>query len=327
MKNTACVLMLFISGVCANSASSADQLLQTDEIRIRDPFIYADDETNTYYMYAQSENRRQSGYKGVEVYTSKDLKNWNPPTRVMTLSSDADVLMVWAPEVHQYNGAFYLFVTLTRQKKLTQPKPVESEGWPPMYMRGTYIYRSDQPTGPFQPLRESSHTPEEWMALDGTLHVEEGTPYLIFCHEWVQLIDGTMDIVRLTDDLAGTVGRPQLLFRASEAPGSKQGPNEGKVTDGCFLYRSPKSNKLFMIWSTFIPGSEYCVLLTESQSGKIHGPWINQTPIYKKNGGHGMIFKSFEGRLLLALHQPNTPGRERLRLLELNDDGDTLRVK
>jgi len=40
-----------------------------------------------------------------------------------------------------------------------------------------------------------------------------------------------------------------------------------------------------------------------------------------------MIFTDFGGRLLLALHQPNTGPLERLHLFELADDGQTLRLK
>lgn len=321
------VSALSLCGSCLNPLSATDQLLKTEEIRIRDPFIYADAATKTYYLYAQSENRANSGYKGVEVYASKDLANWQPPQAVLSLPDDADIAMVWAPEMHEYNGAFYLFVTLTYHRTLQERKPVDSARWPAMHVRGTHVFRADQPTGPFKPLRNGSHTPEDWMALDGTLFVEDGTPYMVFCHEWVQTIDGTMDVVQLKNDLSGTVGKPELLFKASDVPGARTDPKAGKVTDGCFLYRSPKSGKLFMIWSTFIPGSDYCVLLTESQSGRVRGPWINQKPIYKENGGHGMLFRSFDGRLLMALHQPNSRAKERLHLFHVVDTGQTLEVK
>lgn len=321
------VVVVFVAAACASPLSASEKLLKTADIRVRDPFIYADARTKTYYLYAQSENRDNSGYKGVEAYASKDLANWLPPQTVMSLPNDTDVMMVWAPEVHEYEGAFYLFVTLTRRTTLPEKKPVEEDRWPAMHVRGTHVFRADRPTGPFKRLKATSHTPERWMALDGTLFVEDGMPYMVFCHEWVQTIDGTIDAVRLRDDLSDTAGEPHVLFRASDAPGAKTDPKAGKVTDGCFLYRSPRSGKLFMIWSTFIPGSEYCVLLAESQSGKLRGPWINQQPIYKKNGGHGMIFRTFDGRLMMALHQPNSGGKERLHLLEIADNGDTLDVK
>ena len=314
--------------VCSSvQLSASEKLLKTKDIRVRDPFILADAKTKTYCLYAQSENRKDSGFKGVEVYASKDLVNWLPPQTVMSLPKDSDVMMVWAPEVHEYNGAFYLFVTLTCHRTLPEKKPVEKGNWPAMHVRGTHIFRSDKLTGPFKRLKSTAHTPEGWMALDGTLFIEDGTPYMVFCHEWVQTIDGTMDVVRLRDDLSDTVGKPELLFRASDAPGARTEPDAGKVTDGCFLYRSPKSGKLFMIWSTFIPGNGYCVLLTESQSGKIKGPWINQKPIYKENGGHGMLFRSFDGRLMMALHQPNSRGKERLHLFEVLDNGQTMEIE
>ena len=58
------------------------------------------------------------------------------------------------------------------------------------------------------------------MTLDGTLYVEDGKPYMVFCHEWVQTIDGTMDCIQLEDDLSDTVGEPRMMFKASDAPGA-----------------------------------------------------------------------------------------------------------
>jgi len=39
-----------------------------------------------------------------------------------------------------------------------------------------------------------------------------------------------------------------------------------------------------------------------------------------------MIFKTFDGRLVMAIHQPNS-GVIRARLFELEDVGPTLRIK
>ena len=310
------------------SAAAQTASIPVEDIRVRDPFIYADAKTATYYLYVQSANRAGSDYKGVEAYTSKDLKTWTPPRPVLTLPGDAGIQDVWAPEMHAYNGAYYLFVTLTFRETLPIPKPVEGKNWPAMHKRGTWVYRADAPSGPFTPLKGASHTPPGWMALDGTLYVEDdGTPYMVFCHEWVQLIDGAMACVKLTRDLRDTVGDPVRLFSASAAPGAISGEKEGKVTDGPFLYKSPKSGTLFMIWSTFIPGKEYCVLLARSETGRVTGPWVGHTPIYTTNGGHGMIFKTLDGKLTLALHQPNTGPKERLRLIGLTDDGTTLRLE
>ena len=323
MKTPFLPCLLFVSAACAFGQTAP---LKTADIHIRDPFVFADPKTATYYLYAQAGNRTDSGFQGVEVYTSTNLTEWTAPRPALTLPKDQGVAMVWAPEMHAYQGAYYLFVTLTFHATVSEDKPVADKSWPKMHRRGTWIFRADAPGGPFKPLKNDSFTPPAWMALDGTLCVDGDKPYMVFCHEWVQLIDGTIDAVELTRDLSGTAGEPVKLFSASAAPGAKTGPQEGKVTDGPFLYRSPKSNTLFMIWSTFIPGKGYCVLLARSESGRVTGPWKNHTPIYTRNGGHGMIFKTFDGRLLLALHQPNAEPLERLRLIELIDDGTTLRA-
>ncbi|UKI17739.1 MAG: hypothetical protein L6V80_06255 [Bacteroidales bacterium] len=44
------------------------------------------------------------------------------------------------------------------------------------------------------------------MALDGTLWVEDGKPYMVYCHEWVQVMDGEMKVVELTRDLSAREG-------------------------------------------------------------------------------------------------------------------------
>ena len=43
-------------------------------------------------------------------------------------------------------------------------------------------------------------------------------PYLVYAHEWVQKLDGTVEAIQLTEDLSGGVGNPFLMFRATSAP-------------------------------------------------------------------------------------------------------------
>ena len=188
------------------------------------------------------------------------------------------------------------------------------------------------PEGPFLPFEgKQPHTPLDEMCLDGTLWVENGTPYMIYCHEWVETLDGEMDLVELKKDLSAPVGESQRLFCASAAEWSTGGNTafEGKksyVTDGCFLYRT-KAGKLLMVWSSFKDGV-YAVGIAESDTGKVIGPWRQQQEPLFINGGHSMIFEDFEGRLCLVLHSPNSPGgKERAHIYELEDLGHTLKIK
>lgn len=307
------------------------QVQDIADIHIRDPFILPDAKTGTYYMYRSSGIRNGKGETigGVEAFKSKDLVNWEGPIRVFTVPEDNWITGdVWAPEVHRYKGKYYLFATLNSDIKWKKSLP----GWVDYTFRGTQVFRADSPEGPFLPFGLTPHTPMGRMALDGTLWVEDGIPYMIYCHEWVQITDGSMELVRLADDLSAPVGDSQTLFHASAAPWSTGSEHPAPlptsyVTDGCFLYRT-KTGKLLMIWSSFM-NSEYAIGIAESVTGKVAGPWKqHDTPLFNKNGGHGMIFRSFDGRLHIVFHGPNSPsGSERAKIYELEDTGNTLALK
>jgi arabinan endo-1,5-alpha-L-arabinosidase len=163
------------------------------------------------------------------------------------------------------------------------------------------------------------------MTLDGTLGVEDGVPDMVFCHEWVQITNGSIDYIRLKDDLSQTVGEPVKLFHGAEAPWPRTGKQYGNtVTDGPYLYKG-KTGKLYMVWTS---GSAkgYTEGISISASGKLAGPWTHQSePIFSGGGGHGMLFTTFDGKLMNVLHSPNGPGA-RPRIFEMEDSGDTLRI-
>lgn len=46
-----------------------------------------------------------------------------------------------------------------------------------------------------------------------------------------------------------------------------------------------------------------------------------------KDGGHGMIFETFDGRKMFVLHRPNKAPDERANLTEIVEIGDTVRIK
>ncbi|PHN02135.1 sulfatase-like hydrolase/transferase [Flavilitoribacter nigricans] len=317
--------LFILSWILPTGLQGQGETMTTSEIRIRDPFILTDTSTGTYYMYAQMHNRQDDADapQGVEVYTSRDLKNWTPPRTVLRLP--AGWRSVWAPEVHAYRGKYYLFVTLTSEEKITENP--NSRNGETQWQRGTHVFRADSPTGPFTALRDAAHTPAEWMSLDGTLFTENDRPYMVFCHEWAQTLDGTMDVVELRPDLSDPVGEPRLLFRASEAPWVRNMQDvgikrNGLVTDGPAFYRN-KKGALIMIWSSF-GDHQYAIGQAISRSGSVFGPWEQiAEPLVRANGGHGMFFRDLDGQLQLAFHQPNGGGKERLHLAPVreNDEG------
>ena len=317
-----------INGLLAQETAST---VEIKDLNVRDPYIVAHEPTRTYYLYKASMVTGKNGntVNGVVAYKSRDLKIWKGPYTVFTMPADNWITgAVWAPEVHYYRGKYYLFATVNSDIQWKKQR----EGFPKYSLRGTQIFHSKSPDGPFLPFNDKEpHTPMDQMALDGTLWEENGIPYMVYCHEWVQIEDGTMELVQLANDLSRSVGQSLKLFNSSSAPWStgsvqKDGTTT-YVTDGCFLYRT-KADKLLMIWSGFSNG-KYAIGIAASTTGKVRGPWVQQPDLlFGEHGGHGMLFKTFEGKLMLTFHGPNSPGgSERMKIFEVEDTGETLHLQ
>lgn len=295
---------------------SALPLCGESDFRIRDPYVLVDG--GSYYLY---ESKPWFGGRGVDVRRGTDLAAWTAKEPVMVLSPEIEVTAVWAPEVHKFGGKYYLFATIT-EKKGTRPMKamgaVDEKGLVP---RGTWIFAAEKPTGPFLSVKKGPVPPAEMQTLDGTLYVEDGRPYMVYCHEWLQTGNGTIEYAPLAPDFASFMEPPKKLL---DALGSVSGG--GNVTDGPFFYRSVKSGRLYMTWSNFVKGHGYCVLVRSSASGKIAGPWTKDEILFGKDGGHSMIFKGLDGKLRLTFHQPNGAPKERMKIVLLEDDGENLKV-
>ena len=67
--------------------------------------MLTDAKTKTYYLYGAEHYLGEAcDETGVWVRKSADLKNWSAPRRVMT--APKGIQCVWAPEVHEYKGAY-----------------------------------------------------------------------------------------------------------------------------------------------------------------------------------------------------------------------------
>ena len=279
--------------------------MKNSEVNIRDPFVLEQD--GVYYMYGTRAENFGKGTGGFDVYTSRDLENWSEPQECFDsakFNMNKDVN--WAPEVHEYNGRYYMFATFTNER------------------RGTYILVSDSPLGPFVPHSDGAVTPVEWECLDGTLYVENGVPYIVFCHEHTQILNGTVCYAELDRDFSRRVSEPITLFSAAD-PDWVEKVEDGVhyITDGPFMFRT-KNGELLMIWSTFING-RYSECVVRFEGGTIKGKSEHLKPLIDDDGGHGMIF-SFGGKLMLSLHTPNKCGFERPAFIEISDEGCSLKT-
>ena len=285
--------------------------MKLSNIHIRDPFILV--ENGLYYMYGTRFNGEKGTYpqisEGTDVYISEDLENFSEPIPVFRRDESFwGTHHFWAPEVHKYNGRYYMFLTVASNVR----------------NRGVQILVSDTPDGTFLPCANDALTPREWECLDGTLYVEDGIPYMVFCHEWSQICDGEMCIMQLSDDLSTAVTKPETLFKASD-PEWATGFLENRdkyVTDGPFFYKA-QGGRLLMIWSS-IANDKYVEAISYSDNG-VKGPWKHYSELlYKEDGGHGMLFRDLSGQLLFTMHYPNTNDLERPVIVKVKEHNGTI---
>lgn len=319
--------------------------LRLPELQLHDPYIVADQKTQHYYLYTSNvSSMTGETVTGTMVCRGRNLRDWTHPVLVFRTEPGMWATAgAWAPEVHEYRGRFYLFTTLHNKDKPIPVPPPGPYGTPVQlenYQRGTIIAVADSLSGPFVPIQDRPAGPVNFMHLDGTLYVDpRGRPWMVYAHEWLQKIDGTIEAVPLEEDLSRAAGDPIHLFKGSDAtwigdemPEPSTGQIAPYVTDGPQLYRSP-SGALIMLWSTYEKnrnhdqvGGNYVQTYAVSRSGTLTGPWAQRRPLVRQDSGHGMIFTTLgrNGRPLLIVHRPFTNARG--KIYEIDFVGPDLRL-
>ena len=277
--------------------------MKREDINIRDPYVLVHD--GRYYLYGTRSDTCWGEANGFDCYVGDGLEEFDGPIEIFHRPEGffAD-RCYWAPECYQYGDAFYLVTTLASADR----------------KKGIYILKADSPTGPFS-VYSDCLTPGDWTCIDGTLWVENGTPWLLFSHSFedVNGRDGDFCRMRLSKDLRQPASAPETMFTAKDAPWAKPVPfakAEFGIDGDVYFSDGPsvlqlQDGKLYMILSSWSRNG-YAVGVAVSDSGSIEGPWRQQTePLYPENGGHGMFFRDAEGKLIFLLHSPNDLYQER----------------
>ena len=296
-----------------------------NDLAMSDPYIYAEPSSKTYYLTSS----------GGRMYRSKDLVMWEGPYNII------DIKGLWlekagfaaAAEIHKIGKYYYYAGTWSDHSDLIQQVPRRYN----VPHNQTYLLRSETPDGPYVSFAVEpgyDYQPHNWDCIDGTLYEEDGKVYMIFVHEWTQLIDGTMDYIELAPDLSYTVSeQPVTMFRASEHPAVAEMNSNGEatfgmkmpgwVTDGPQMFRT-QTGRLGMLWASW--GKErYIQCVCYSESGTIAGPWVQEPePFLANNSGHGMLFRTFGGKLIYLVHHSEGKGPRKPQYWNVDDSGDKL---
>lgn len=287
---------------------------------LRDPFILY--ENGTYYMYGTDVPAGRDWDNttwGCYVNNSGKLSGpWKKTDSLVYVRPAYAEKQFWSPEVHKYQGAYYMFATYYSSQT---------------NHRGTSVLKADSPTGPFVEISDGHVTPHEWDCIDATLYVDNaGQPWLVFVHEWTCTPDhiGRIDVAKLSDDLTHMISQPVEIFDAYSSAWAV-----ASITDGPFVYTT-QEGKLLMLW-TNLDADGYCIGIAHSVDNRIDGPWVQEdVPVFKKGtfdhhpGGCGMIFTDTDGQRYLTPHAPNNPCeecRERILLIPVEEANGTIEIR
>lgn len=153
--------------------------MHISDIQIQNPVVVP--EAGRYYRFGSTgKDIRKGPGTGFDGYVSSvagRLSDFEGPFPVFRPPEDLwPATNFWVPEIHPYQGGWYMLATLKPRKG----------------RRGTGILKSTGSIlGPYIPWSCSGPvTPGDWECLDGPFFMEQGIPYLVFCHEWQQAEDG-----------------------------------------------------------------------------------------------------------------------------------------
>jgi len=331
--------------------------------KYRDPFIFYDENTSSYFMVATATTTGSKFVGDDWWHLWQATGDFNDPTTtwedkgyVIDESTSAEIKGDrWAPELYKYTNPdthetnYYIFTTYGT----VEPKSNEEDRG-----RGCAVFRSsslldnNDKAAKFElisyydnPNQKGRITNHSQSCIDGHLYIENNTPYMVFVEEFTDFNpkNGRMFVAKMSNDLTHFVEPAKELFKATDAPWVSQEPiqdGQFRVTDGPFIYKL-SSGKLLMLWSSYYDAAskQYCMGYATANS--IFGPWSHgKRLIYEESmlegytsvvgkdfslqGGHGMIFKDKKGRMYMCIHCGAWDKLEHPFIFPIKEQYDTL---
>lgn len=274
------VYFFLLAVFCACSVGKQPVSSQ-NKVPFGDPFIML--YNDTYYAYGTHSD------SGIEVYVSKNLKEWHYPD-----GKEAPYLALrkedvwggkwfWAPEVYHVNGKFYMYFSANEH---------------------ICVATSDSPLGPFV-QEEKKPMIEGEKCIDNSLFIDDdGKAYLFFD----RFNDGlNIWVAELEKDLI-TI-KPETMHACIHVS-QKWEEVWPRVNEGSFVIKH--NGVYYMTYSANSYESPFygigCATATD-----IMGAWTKyeHNPLLQKPGnlngiGHSAFFKDKKGKLRIVFHAHNS---------------------
>ncbi|HEY5552439.1 MAG TPA: arabinan endo-1,5-alpha-L-arabinosidase [Opitutaceae bacterium] len=268
----------FVFLVCVTLAASSCAA-EPRQVSIHDPVMAK--EGDTFFLFSTG--------PGITLYSSTDMTNWRRRGRVFPSEpawakqvSPSFNGHIWAPDIVQHDGKFFLYYSVSAFGKNTSAI-------------GVTVNKTLDPDSPDYDWKDhgivirSVPNRDMWNAIDPNIIIDEdGTPWMSFGSFW-----GGLKLVKLTPDLL-SVAEPQEWHSIAKRERSVlvndelAGPAE---IEAPFIFRKGGYYYLFVSWDKCCRGKDSTYKMVVGRSKDVRGPYVDKAAKSLADGG---------GTLLLA---------------------------
>ena len=250
-------------------------------VEFADPFIMYDN--GKYYAYGTMADN------GIAVYTSDDLKYWEPAGMALHKDNSYADRWFWAPEIYKVGDRYLMYYSADEH---------------------ICVAEATKSIGPFK--QQTMRPMLDEKCIDNSLFIDsDGTPYLYFD----RFVDGlSVHVAKLSDDLL-TIDPTTITRCIGQSQDWER--MDGSVNEGSFVMKH--GDKYYLTYSGngyTSPNYGLGVAIADSPMGpwtKYEGNPIFQFPQTKEYGrldgvGHSAMFTDKDGNLRIVFHAHKKPG-------------------
>ena len=297
-----------------------------EQVSIHDPVMAR--EGDTYYLFSTG--------PGITFYSSKDMTNWRPRGRIFR-GEPAWARQVapgfnghiWAPEIIEHGGKFYLYYAVSAFGKNTSAI-------------GVTVNQTLDPDAPGYHWQDQGIVLQSvpgrdlWNAIDPAVIVAaDGTPWLSFGSFW-----SGIKLVKLAPGLTA-LAEPQEWHAIAKRERSvfeddtKAGPAE---IEAPFIFHKGDYYYLFVSWGLCCRGQDSTYRIVIGRAKDVRGPYLDKAGHDLAQGGGTLLLAgnkdwpglghnstyTFDGRDYLIFHAYETAdhGLQTLKIAELKWDDE-----
>ncbi len=259
--------------------------------QVHDPVLIK--QQNTYYIF-------NTGW-GIGVLSSTDFKNWKKEKPVFEQPPQWAVDSVpgfnghiWAPDISYFNGAYYLYYSISAFGKNTS-------------CIGLATNKTLNPSDPdfawvdHGLVIQSIPGKTNWNAIDPNLIVDKNqVPYLSFGSFWdgLKIVRLTPDAKKVDEDIAQI---PTIASRKSKPdmpnpPAVDDNPVDagGNAIEAPFIFKHKKYYYLFASVDYCCKGPKSTYKMIVGRSKAVTGPYVDKAGVKMRNGGGTLLLQGDE---------------------------------